>query len=114
MKNKYIPQKQDIVLIDFAPSHGKEIQKRRPAFVVSSHKYSQAIRFVAVCPITHGAKYLERRGLSVPIISDKVNGAVNPMQLYTFDFRARNASKIIQLDTWTFQKVVQLYNYIFG
>ncbi|HEM5994482.1 TPA: type II toxin-antitoxin system PemK/MazF family toxin, partial [Streptococcus suis] len=48
-----------------------------------------------------------------PIHSDKVDGAVNPMQLYTFDFRARNASKITQLDTWTFQKVVQLYNYIF-
>ncbi|HEL1594533.1 TPA: type II toxin-antitoxin system PemK/MazF family toxin [Streptococcus suis] len=113
MKDNYIPQKQDIIWIDFDPSLGKEIQKRRPALVVSSHKYSQMTGFVAVCPITHGAKALESRGLSVPIHSDKVDGAVNPMQLYTFDFRARNASKITQLDTWTFQKVVQLYNYIF-
>ena len=113
MKDKYISQKQDIIWFDFDPSLGKEIQKRRPALVVSRQKYSQATGFVAVCPITHGAKNLERRGLSVPIIPDKVNGAVNPMQLYTFDFRARNASKIKQLDTWTFQKVVQLYNYIF-
>ncbi|NQQ99225.1 type II toxin-antitoxin system PemK/MazF family toxin [Streptococcus suis] len=102
MKDKYIPQKQYIIWFDFDPSIGKEIQKRRPALVVSSHKYSQATGFVAVCPITHGAKNMERRGLSVPIISDKVNGAVKPMQLYTFDFRARNASKITQLVTWIF------------
>lgn len=102
MKDKYIPQKQYIIWFDFDPSIGKEIQKRRPALVVSSHKYSQATGFVAVCPITHGAKNMARRGLSVPIISDKVNGAVKPMQLYTFDFRARNASKITQLVTWIF------------
>ncbi|HEM6031064.1 TPA: type II toxin-antitoxin system PemK/MazF family toxin, partial [Streptococcus suis] len=56
MKDNYIPQKQDIIWIDFDPSLGKEIQKRRPALVVSSHKYSQMTGFVAVCPITHGAK----------------------------------------------------------
>ncbi|MEQ9809199.1 type II toxin-antitoxin system PemK/MazF family toxin [Streptococcus jiangjianxini] len=113
MNDKYIPQKQDIIWIDFDPAVGKEIRKRRPALVVSSYKYSKATGFVAVCPITHGAKTLERRGLCVPITSDKVDGFVNPMQLYTFDFRARNASKITQLDTWSFQKVVQLYNFIF-
>ncbi|WP_161943354.1 type II toxin-antitoxin system PemK/MazF family toxin, partial [Streptococcus suis] len=36
MKDNYIPQKQDIIWIDFDPSLGKEIQKRRPALVVSS------------------------------------------------------------------------------
>ncbi|HEM9634192.1 TPA: type II toxin-antitoxin system PemK/MazF family toxin [Streptococcus agalactiae] len=113
MKTNYIPKKQDIIWIDFDPSLGKEIQKRRPALVVSSQKYSRATGFVAVCPITHGAKTLESRGLAVPINSESVDGSINPIQLYTFDFRARNASKITQLDTWTFQKVVQLYNFIF-
>ncbi|MGQ7371409.1 type II toxin-antitoxin system PemK/MazF family toxin [Streptococcus suis] len=113
MKVEYIPQKQDIIWIDFDTSIGKEIQNRRPVLVISSQKYSRATGFVAVCPITHGAKTLESRGLSVPIDSEKVDGFVNPMQLYTFDFISRNASKITQLDTWTFQKVVQLYNYIF-
>ncbi|HEM5994394.1 TPA: type II toxin-antitoxin system PemK/MazF family toxin, partial [Streptococcus suis] len=47
MKDNYIPQKQDIIWIDFDPSLGKEIQKRRPALVVSSHKYSQMTGFVA-------------------------------------------------------------------
>jgi len=52
--------------------------------------------------------------LLVPVSSDKVDGAVNPFQLYTFDFRMRNAQKITRMDTQCFQKVVQLYQYIFG
>lgn len=31
---KYIPEKQDIIWLDFDPSVGREIQKRRPALVV--------------------------------------------------------------------------------
>ncbi len=42
--------------------------------------------FVAVCPITHGQRRLAEKGLLVPVSSDKVDGAVNPFQLYTFDF----------------------------
>lgn len=112
-KSNYIPEKQDIVWIDFDPSAGKEIQKRRPAIVVSRREYSERTGFVAVCPITHGQKRLEKQGLLVPVLSSKVDGAVNPLQLYTFDFRARNIQKITTMDTPSFQKVVQLYQYIF-
>lgn len=56
MKVEYIPQKQDIIWIDFDPSAGKEIQNRRPALVISSQKYSRATGFVAVCPITQVQK----------------------------------------------------------
>ena len=100
-KSEYIPEKQDIIWLDFDPSVGREIQKRRPALVVSRREYALQTGFVAVCPITHG-----QQGL--------VDGAVNPFQLYTFDFRMRNAQKITRMDTQCFQKVVQLYQYIFG
>lgn len=69
--------------------------------------------FVAVCPITHGSKELVKRDLAIPIYSDNIDGYINPLQLHTFDYKARNATKITQLDTATFQKVVQLYNFIF-
>ena len=108
-KSDYIPEKQDIIWLDFDPSVGREIQKRRPALVVSLQT-----GFVAVCPITHGQQRLAEKGLLVPVSSDKVDGAVNPFQLYTFDFRMRNAQKITRMDTQCFQKVVQLYQYIFG
>lgn len=59
--NNYIPQKQDIIWIDFNPSKGKEIQKRRPALVISSDNYNKQTGFVAVCPITHGQQKLKAK-----------------------------------------------------
>ncbi|SDO80288.1 mRNA interferase MazF [Streptococcus equinus] len=111
--NKYIPQKQDIIWIDFNPSKGKEIQKRRPALVVSSDNYSKQTGFVAVCPITHGQQKLKEKGLLVEVQSEKVDGFVNPFQLHTFDYKARGAEKITILDNFSFAKVIQLNRFIF-
>lgn len=113
MNKSYIPQKQDLVWIDFNPSAGKEIQKRRPALVVSSYNYAKQTGFVAVCPITNGQENLRKQGLLVDIHHPQIDGAVNPFQLHTFDYKVRNIQKVGQLDTWAFQKVVQLYQYIF-
>lgn len=113
MKSNYIPQKQDIIWIDFDPSSGREIQKRRPALVVSSDNYIKQTGFVAVCPITHGQAKLKAKGLLVEVISEKVDGFVNPFQLHTFDFKARYAEKITVLDDFSFAQVTQLYRFIF-
>lgn len=39
---QYIPEKGDIVCIDFDPSACKEIQKRRPGVVVSRYDFNRA------------------------------------------------------------------------
>lgn len=48
----YIPEAGDIIIIDFNPRRGHEMQKRRPALVVSNHAYSKITGMVMVCPIT--------------------------------------------------------------
>lgn len=111
--SNYIPRKQDIIWIDFDPSTGREIRKRRPALVISSNNYNRQTGFVAVCPITHGQQKLKSKGLLVEINSPKVDGYINPFQLHTFDFKARCAEKITELDDLAFAQVVQLYNFIF-
>lgn len=111
--NRYIPKKQDIIWIDFNPSVGREIQKRRPALVVSSDNYNKQTGFVAVCPITHGQTKLKEKGLMVEVSSEKVDGYVNPFQLHTFDYKVRQAEKITVLDDYAFAQVVQLYSFIF-
>ncbi|WP_307975928.1 type II toxin-antitoxin system PemK/MazF family toxin [uncultured Streptococcus sp.] len=113
MNTNYIPQKQDIVWIDFDPSSGKEIQKRRPAVVISNNNYNKQTGFIAVCPITHGQKRLQDQGLLVAVESEKVDGFVNPFQLHTFDYQTRKASKITELDDFAFAQVTQLIQYIF-
>lgn len=113
MNTNYIPKQQDIIWIDFEPSAGREIRKRRPAVVVSSDNYSKQTGFVAVCPITHGQKRLQEQGMLVKVIAPDVDGFVNPFQLHTFDFVIRKAVKITELDDYAFAQVVQLYNFIF-
>ena len=113
MNSNYIPQKQDIIWINFDPSSGKEIQKWRPAVVVSNDNYNKQTGFVAVCPVTHGQKLLKEQGLLVEIDNDKVDGFINPFQLHTFDYKTREASKIAELDDFAFAKLIQLIQYIF-
>lgn len=113
MSKYYIPQKQDLVWIDFDLSAGREIQKRQPALVISSRAYARQTGFVAICPITHGQEKLKAQNLLVEVSHPTIDGLVNPFQLRTFDYRAINIQKIGQLDTGAFQKVVQLYQYIF-
>jgi mRNA interferase MazF len=39
--NKYIPERFDIIFLDFEPKKGKEIGKYRPALVLSSKEYNK-------------------------------------------------------------------------
>ena len=49
---KYIPQRNDIVWLDFEPVKGKEIGKYRPALVLSSKEYNQKSGLLICCPIS--------------------------------------------------------------
>lgn len=51
MKQPYLGQQGDIVLMDFMPSTGTEINKRRPAVIVSNDVYNTYCRARIVCPI---------------------------------------------------------------
>ena len=108
----YIPERQDIIWLDFDPSAGNEIRRRRPALVISNFGYSNLTGLTMVCPITHATKNnLQHTGLLIPLndIPD-VDGFINPLQLYTQDFAARNARKIDELDDETFYEVIMIIN----
>lgn len=103
----YIPDQQDMIIIDFDPSRGREIQKRRPALVISNAGYSKVTGLVAVCPITHAqANHLHE--YFVLVNTDRVDGYINPFQFFTFDFRQRQAVKVDLLATPTFIQVKQV------
>ena len=48
----YIPQRGDIVKINFNPQIGVEIKKRRPALVLSPFAFNHKQKVSVVCPIT--------------------------------------------------------------
>ena len=80
VRTDYLPHKGDIVTIDFNPSSGSEIRKRRPALVISNSQYSSLTRLAVVCLITHAPNNrLRQTGLFVEVKNDHVDGVFNPL-----------------------------------
>lgn len=52
MTVKYTPNQGDLIWLDFNPSRGHEIVKRRPAIVISKTPFNRLTQFAVVCPIT--------------------------------------------------------------
>lgn len=48
----YTPDQGDVIWLDFDPSSGKEIMKRRPAFVISRKAFNEHTGIAIVAPIT--------------------------------------------------------------
>ncbi len=82
-----------LVYIDFEPSKGSKIKKRRPAVVISRSEYKLASNLVIVCPITSSEK---ERPYFVPICNEKLseNSKVNTKQVYSLDYTECGGRKI--------------------
>jgi Growth inhibitor len=50
---KYIPQKGDIIDMDFNPTKGHEQSGKRPALVISNEAYYRRTKLIIVCPISN-------------------------------------------------------------
>lgn len=107
----YIPKKGDIVWIDFDPSTGKEIQKRRPGLVVSRYEFNCTTMFAIICPITSTIINLPTR-YSLPKDLD-TKGQVLISQLKSLDFKERKLKKVENLPLQDMAKIDQIIQYIF-
>ncbi len=88
----YVPDKGDIVWLNFDPSAGKEIMKRRPAFVISRKLFNEHTGFVIVAPITNTV-----RGMKLEVILPEdisTSGAVLIHQMKSLDFDDREIELI--------------------
>ena len=87
----YVPDRGDIIWLDFEPSVGKEITKRRPAYVVSRKAFNEHTRFALVAPITSTVRNVR---LEVALEGTKTQGAILAYQMKSFDFEQRQATLI--------------------
>jgi len=83
---RYIPERGDIVWVDFSPQKGHEQAGRRPALVLSPRKFNESIGLALCCPITSLEKH---RTFEVSITLQKIKGAVLADHARSFDWRAR-------------------------
>ncbi|AMB98591.1 PemK family transcriptional regulator [Aerococcus urinaehominis] len=108
---KYIPDKGDIVWIDFDPSAGHEINKRRPGLVVSRRNFNLATQFAVVCPITSTLKDLPTRYQLPGALTTK--GQIVISQLKSLDFNHRRITFIEKLPANDLLVIDQMLKFIF-
>lgn len=100
----YVPDRGDMVWLQFNPQAGHEQAGRRPALVVSPKSYNRRVGLALFCPITSQVKsypfeVLLPKGLAV-------EGAVLSDQLKSLDWRARKAKRIGRLPDDALNEVV--------
>ncbi len=90
IKKKYIPQKGDIVWLDFSPQSGREQKGRRPALVISANTYNK-IGLMLACPITSKVKGYP---FEVQLSSGKIEGCILADHVKNQDWHARRVEFI--------------------
>lgn len=89
MKKTYIPDRNDIVWLDFEPTKGREIGKHKPALVLSSKDYNKATNLMICCPV-----------------STSIRGGATEVPVGNLDEPSVVAASLIQTLSWTERKVV--------
>ncbi len=83
----YVPERGDIVKLNFSPQIGHEQAGYRPALILSPARYNQISSLALMCPITNQSK-----GWSFEVeISEgmQTTGVVLSDQVKSFDWRSR-------------------------
>ena len=102
----YIPQRGDMVWLNFKPQTGREQDGRRPAIVLSNSSYNEIVGLAIFCPITSKVKgYPFEVGLPNQL---PVRGVILADQIKSLDWKQRNAEFITKLDEQTLEKVLIL------
>ena len=89
MVTNYIPQRGDIIWLDFNPQAGHEQAGKRPALVLSPKEYNQKTSLLLACPITSKIK-----GYPFEVVLSEdlpVKGAILADQIKSLDWQVRNA-----------------------
>jgi mRNA interferase MazF len=92
-KPKYIPERGDLVWLNFDPQAGHEQTGRRPALVISPKAYNGKAGLAIFCPITSQVKGYP---FEVAVTGGTISGVVLADQAKSLDWRARNTAFVEQ------------------
>lgn len=88
-RSRYVPERGDVVFLNFDPQLGHEQKGHRPALVLSPKAYNQKVGLALMCPITS-----KRKGypFEVPLPAElELSGVVLSDQIKSLDWRERKA-----------------------
>lgn len=101
----YVPDRGDVIWIDFDPQAGHEQARHRPALVLSPKAYNQKTSLCIVCPMTTHIK-----GYPFEVHSGDRSSVVLADQVKSLDWRARKAKKKGRADDGVLAEVVGKLN----
>ena len=106
MVEHYIPQRGNIVWLDFDPQKGKETKKRRPALVVSPQKYNQKTGLALFMPITSQIKGYPFECL---LECKEIKGVILCDQIRSLDWKVRKASYVTKIPDGQWIEIVEKF-----
>lgn len=101
-KKMYVPDRGDLVWVDFNPTKGREQAKVRPALVISPQSYNQKTNLAIMCPITSVQKGYP---FEVVVTEKKVSGVILSDHVRSLDWKARNTKFIVKAKPKIVQEV---------
>jgi mRNA interferase MazF len=104
VKPGFVPDRGDVVWLQFNPQAGHEQAGRRPALVLSPSAYNAKVGLAILCPITSQVKGYP---FEVEIRGQEVNGVVLADQVKSLDWRVRAAELVERASGSVVQDVLQ-------
>jgi len=90
-KLQFVPDRCDIVWLDFNPVRGHEQGGRRPALVLSTREYNVVSKLAIVCPATSRIKGYP---FEIQFKTKNISGIILADHIRNIDWTERNADKI--------------------
>ncbi|GJI94920.1 mRNA-degrading endonuclease [Duganella caerulea] len=93
----YVPDRGDVVWLDFTPQAGHEQAGRRPALILSVAGYNAASGLTICCPVTNQVKGYPFEVPVVAALNHQLTGVVLADHVRSVDWRARKARKFAEV-----------------
>lgn len=103
MNKPYIPEKNDLIWLDFEPTKGKEIGKKRPALVLSSKDYNRKTGLLICCPVSTS---IRGAATEVPVDNLQKKSVVAASLIQTLSWQDREATFITKARKGVFEEVI--------
>ncbi|WP_274365608.1 endoribonuclease MazF [Paenibacillus thermotolerans] len=102
--NEYVPDRGDLVWLQFNPQAGHEQAGKRPALVISPATYNGKVGLSLLCPVTS-----KRKGYPFEVLIPKdlpIEGAILADQVKSLDWQSRQAAFISKVPQETLLEVI--------